>query len=173
MIVIIFRSDIFCFNFSRNNWNLQCLAKSQHDFLPWSHKLISFWWRLFYRCNCSTHRGHESNNDNMYKTNFILGNDSNRQNWFSNKRGRKLLLGPGMSFGMKKQKKRQPPQQRNNTENLKQIFPDKELRGLSPKIPHSCVCERFKYSHDRSAYSAVGKYVCWPILGIYKSLTDT
>ncbi len=27
------------------------------------------------------------------------------------------------------------------------------------QFPHSCVCERFTYSHDRSAYSAAGKYV--------------
>ena len=27
------------------------------------------------------------------------------------------------------------------------------------QFPHSCVCERFIYSHDRSTYSAAGKYV--------------
>ncbi len=27
------------------------------------------------------------------------------------------------------------------------------------QFPYSCVCERFIYSHDRSAYSAAGKYV--------------
>jgi hypothetical protein len=27
------------------------------------------------------------------------------------------------------------------------------------QFPHSCVCERFIYSHDQSAYSAAGKYV--------------
>ncbi len=33
---------------------------------------------------------------------------------------------------------------------------------------HSCVCERYMYSHDRSAYSSCRKYVdCGPILGIY------
>ncbi len=37
--------------------------------------------------------------------------------------------------------------QRHNTENSKQIFPEKELRRLSPNF------------HDRSAYSATGKYV--------------
>jgi hypothetical protein len=32
----------------------------------------------------------------------------------------------------------------HNTENLKQIFPEKELLGLSPmQFPYSCVCERF------------------------------
>jgi hypothetical protein len=44
-------------------------------------------------------------------------------------------------------------------ENSKQIFPEKELRGHRSQFPHSCVCERFIYSHDRSAYSAAGKYV--------------
>ncbi len=29
------------------------------------------------------------------------------------------------------------------------------------QFPHSCVCVRFIYSHDRSAYSAAGKYVNW------------
>ncbi len=29
------------------------------------------------------------------------------------------------------------------------------------QFPHSCVCERFIYSHHRSAYSAAGKYVDW------------
>ncbi len=36
----------------------------------------------------------------------------------------------------------------------KQIFP-----GPQSQFPLSCVCERFMYSHDRSAYSAAGKYV--------------
>ncbi len=93
MIVIIFRTDIFCFNFSRTKFE-STPARSQQDFLPCPHKLISFWWRLFYRCNCSTHRGHESNSDNMYRTNFIVGYDSNRQNWISRIRGRKRLLRP-------------------------------------------------------------------------------
>jgi hypothetical protein len=44
--------------------------------------------------------------------------------------------------------------QRQNAENLKQIFPEKEYRGLSPIFPHSCVCERIIYSHDGSAFSA-------------------
>jgi hypothetical protein len=52
--------------------------------------------------------------------------------------------------------------QRNNTNNSKQIFPEKELHGLSPnflQFSHSCVCERFIYSHDRYAYYDAGKYV--------------
>ncbi len=46
--------------------------------------------------------------------------------------------------------------QRQNTEIWKQIFPEKEYRGLSPNFPHSCICERFIYSHDWSSYSAGG-----------------
>ncbi len=62
--------------------------------------------------------------------------------------------------------------QRQYTDNLNQIFPEMKLRGPSP-ILHSCICERFIYSHDR----------CLPILLqenrwtnhgiIYKLLTDT
>ncbi len=37
---------------------------------------------------------------------------------------------------------------------------------------HSCVCERFIYSHHRCAYSAAGKYVD-RLLRIYKWLKDT
>jgi hypothetical protein len=44
---------------------------------------------------------------------------------------------------------------RTNTENWKQIFPEKELHGHSTvPIPYSCVCEGFIYSHDGYAYSA-------------------
>jgi hypothetical protein len=43
------------------------------------------------------------------------------------------------------------------TENLKQIFPEKELRAATVPISNCmCVCERFIYSHDQSAYSAAG-----------------
>ncbi len=47
--------------------------------------------------------------------------------------------------------------QRTNTENLKQIFPKKELRGHSPNFQiHVSVRDLYVYSHDLSAYSAVG-----------------
>jgi hypothetical protein len=39
-----------------------------------------------------------------------------------------------MTFGIEKQKERQPTLQRHNAENLKQIFPEKELCGLSPEF---------------------------------------
>jgi hypothetical protein len=48
--------------------------------------------------------------------------------------------------------------QRHNIENSKQIFPEKELGGLSPNF-HILVYERLMYSPDRSAFSAAGKYV--------------
>jgi hypothetical protein len=41
---------------------------------------------------------------------------------------------------------------RHNTENLKQILPEKELRGLSPNF-------HIRVSHDWSSYSASGNYV--------------
>ncbi len=61
--------------------------------------------------------------------------------------------------------------QRKNTEILKQIFPEKEYRGLSPN------------SHIQASVSdlyipTIGlpillEEICGPILGLYKSLTDT
>jgi hypothetical protein len=53
----------------------------------------------------------------------------------------------------------------------KQIFPG--IVRPQSQFPHSCVCERFIYSHDRSAYSAAGNMWSGPILGSYKSLTGT
>jgi hypothetical protein len=44
----------------------------------------------------------------------------------------------------------------HSSENSKQIFPEKELRGLLSRNFHF-VCEWFIYSHDQSAYSAM-----WP-----------
>jgi len=52
--------------------------------------------------------------------------------------------------------------QRHKTKNSKQIFPEKELRGLNPEFPHSRVCERFIYSRDRSAFCY--RKICGPIL---------
>ncbi len=61
--------------------------------------------------------------------------------------------------------------QRQNTEISKQIFPDEEYRGLSPNF---------------YIYASVGdlnipsigvpillEEICGPVLGLYKSLTDT
>ncbi len=44
----------------------------------------------------------------------------------------------------------------------KQIFPEKELHGLSPSLHIDLsVSDLYVYSHHRSAYSAAGKYVEW------------
>jgi len=40
-------------------------------------------------------------------------------------------------------------------------YSQKRNFAASEQFPHSCVCERFIYSHDRPAYSAAGKYVDW------------
>jgi hypothetical protein len=61
--------------------------------------------------------------------------------------------------------------QRTNTENLKQIFPEKEMRVQSSNFHIYEICERFIHSRDRSAYLL--QEICGPILGIYKSLIDT
>ncbi len=60
--------------------------------------------------------------------------------------------------------------QRHNTENSKQIFSRKKLRGYSPNsYIHVSVSDlHIPQSSDRSAYSAAGKYVGGPILGICK-----
>ncbi len=47
---------------------------------------------------------------------------------------------------------------RQNTENSKQIFPEMEFARPQSHFLHSFVCERLIYSHDRSAYSAAGKF---------------
>jgi hypothetical protein len=51
---------------------------------------------------------------------------------------------------------------------MAQIFPEKELHGYSP---NSYIHGRD--SSDRSAYSAAGKYIGGPNVGIYRSFTDT
>ncbi len=59
---------------------------------------------------------------------------------------------------------------KNQYQKLETNIPRKGIvrRPLS-QFPHSCFCERFIYSHDRSASSAAGKM--WTDPGI--SLTDT
>ncbi len=64
-----------------------------------------------------------------------------------------------------------PHTAKTDAENLKQIFPEKEYRGLSPNFHiHVPVSELY--------ISTMGlpfllEEICGPILGIYKSLTDT
>jgi hypothetical protein len=61
--------------------------------------------------------------------------------------------------------------QRQNAENLKQIFPEKEYWGLSPNF-------HIHVSVSKSYIPTTGlpfllEDICGPILGIYKSLTNT
>ncbi len=64
--------------------------------------------------------------------------------------------------------------QRQNDENLKQIFPEKEYRGLSPNFHiHVCVSELYI---PTMGLPFLLEEICGPILRIYstyKSLTDT
>jgi hypothetical protein len=61
--------------------------------------------------------------------------------------------------------------QRQNAENLKQIFPEKEYRGQSPNF-------HVHVSLSKLYIPTIGlpfllEEICGPILGLYKSLTDT
>jgi hypothetical protein len=61
--------------------------------------------------------------------------------------------------------------QRQNAENLKQIFPEKEYRGLSPNFHiHVSMSELYILT---MGLPFLLEEICGPILGIYKSLTDT
>jgi hypothetical protein len=62
--------------------------------------------------------------------------------------------------------------QRHNVENLKQIFPDKELRGQSPNFHIHVSMSDLYIPRIGLPISAAGK-LRGPIPGIYKSLTDT
>ncbi len=67
-----------------------------------------------------------------------------------------------------------PSLQRQNAENLKQIFPEKEYWGLSPNFHiHVSVSE---LHFPTMGLPFLLEEICGPILvtvGIYKSLTDT
>ncbi len=61
--------------------------------------------------------------------------------------------------------------QRNNTENSKQIFLEKELSGHSPNFHiHVSVSDLYIPTID---LPILLQEICGPILGIYKALTDT
>ncbi len=51
-------------------------------------------------------------------------------------------------------------------------IPRKGIARPQSQFPHLCVCERFIYSQDIARLFSCRK-ICGPILGIYKSLTDT
>jgi hypothetical protein len=59
--------------------------------------------------------------------------------------------------------------QRTNTENSKQIFPEKELRGHTPSF-HIHVSDLYITMVNRTILL---QEICGLIPGIYKSLTDT
>ncbi len=61
--------------------------------------------------------------------------------------------------------------QRQNTEISKQIFPEKEYRGLSPNFHiHASVSDLYI---PTVGLPILLEEICGPILGLYKSLTDT
>ncbi len=61
--------------------------------------------------------------------------------------------------------------QRQNTEISKQIFPEKEYRGLSPNFHiHASVSDLFI---PTTGLPILLEEICRPILGLYKSLQDT
>ncbi len=61
--------------------------------------------------------------------------------------------------------------QRQNAENLKLIFPEKEYRGLSPNFHiHVSVSELYI---PMIGLTVLLEEICRLILGIYKSLKDT
>ncbi len=68
--------------------------------------------------------------------------------------------------------KSQDSLQRHNNENSKQIFPEKELRGLSPDF-HIHVSVSDLYIPTMVCLYILLQEICGPILRIDKSLTDT
>ncbi len=67
--------------------------------------------------------------------------------------------------------KQVPALQRQNTEISKQIFPEKEYRGLSPNFQiHASVSDLYI---TMIGLPILLEEICRPILGLYKSLTDT
>jgi hypothetical protein len=66
---------------------------------------------------------------------------------------------------------RYPTLQRQNTEISKQIFPEKEYRGLRPDFHiHASVSD---FYIPTIGLPILLEEICRPILGLYKSLTDT
>jgi hypothetical protein len=65
-----------------------------------------------------------------------------------------------------------PPMQKDNTEESKQIFPEKELHGLSPNF-HIHVSVSDLYIFTIGLHILLQENMWNAILGIYKSLTDT
>jgi hypothetical protein len=57
--------------------------------------------------------------------------------------------------------------------NFETNIPRKGISGSQSQFPHSCVCERFIYSIPTISLPIRLEELCRPILGLYKSLTDT
>ncbi len=53
------------------------------------------------------------------------------------------------------------------------MYSQKRNCAAQYQFPHSCICERFIYSQNRSTYFPAAKYIGRPIVGIYKSLAET
>jgi hypothetical protein len=83
--------------------------------------------------------------------------------------GQQLLLALTIDFFS--QDNNCPSLQRQNAEHLKQIFPEKEYRGLSPNFRiHVSVSELYI---PTMGLPVLLEEICRLILGIYKSLKDT
>ncbi len=63
-----------------------------------------------------------------------------------------------------------PTLQRQNAENLKQIFPEKEYRGLSPNFHIHVSVSKVKVYIPTMGLPVLLEEICRLILGIYKSL---
>ncbi len=56
---------------------------------------------------------------------------------------------------------------KDTIQKIRTHIPRKGIARPQSQFPRLCVCARFIYPHDWSAYSAAGKYV-----DLYKSLTE-
>jgi hypothetical protein len=57
--------------------------------------------------------------------------------------------------------------------NFETNIPRKGISRSPSQFPHSCVCERIIYSIPTIGLPILLEEICGPILGLYKSLTDT
>ncbi len=62
---------------------------------------------------------------------------------------------------------------KNQYRKLETNIPRKGISRPMSQFPQSCVCERFIYSIPTIDLSIILQDICGPILGIYKSLSDT
>jgi hypothetical protein len=77
----------------------------------------------------------------------------------------------GLHIFLQQNKQTDGALQRQNTEISKQIFPEKEYRGLSPNFHiHASVNDLYT---PTTGLPILLQEICRPILGLYKSLTDT